>query len=657
MPKKYNRAIQVGGEQRIVGTPSIDIREYDKDGMVVRAFGATVPTDADAGYAVGCLFVDTDGGAATTVYMNEGTTSSCDFNAVSSSAGGATAALNNLASVAINTSLISDADDTDDLGSSAKQWKDLYIDGVAYIDELEADVAELGGATNYIKVASAGVLTMEGTATVDGVASGNLVDKSAAEVITGGWDFTTAAVEIKADDLKLGFGTAGINDSYILFDGTSLIFYDTEVGSTKSLNDLLTGTSLNPSVNGDLTISDGKFNWTDAVNEIAATWSFAHAGAGSDIDIASSVDSGECIHIVANSLTTGQVLDIETDSIGAAGALIYLDITAAGHDATGNFIQCFNGAADVFEVGKYGAVTIAGNATGTDAITVTAGDITLTSGDATLTDGDYVITKGKVTVSTVDDETSNIIRNKDTASSAVLELEATHTGDTGVLLLLDHNGTGASSVVTLDHEGTADCITITSKATTASLIKATGEIATGTILEAITAASATVSAITVSNSGTGATGWLGADGVGMLNLTCDGNLAHANASCLNITYSGTGAASGMGTSLRIVDSGATSTSFAVYISAATGEALKVDTGEVLVDEFVTATEGIVTAYDGSVDLVATPTAANFDTCFGATAKGKAGFVGVAKDSGGTPVYIVTTDGTDWWYTAGLTKAT
>lgn len=48
----------------------------------------------------------------------------------------ATPALDNLASVAINTSLISDTDNTDDLGSSSKQWKDLYINGLAYIDQL-----------------------------------------------------------------------------------------------------------------------------------------------------------------------------------------------------------------------------------------------------------------------------------------------------------------------------------------------------------------------------------------------------------------------------------------------------------------------------------------------------------------------------------------
>ena len=44
--------------------------------------------------------------------------------------GGASTALDNLASVAINTSLISDTDSTDDLGSSAKYWANAYIDKI-----------------------------------------------------------------------------------------------------------------------------------------------------------------------------------------------------------------------------------------------------------------------------------------------------------------------------------------------------------------------------------------------------------------------------------------------------------------------------------------------------------------------------------------------
>jgi len=46
--------------------------------------------------------------------------------------------LDNLANVAINTTLVSDTDDTDDLGSTTKEWKDLFIDGTANIDTLAA---------------------------------------------------------------------------------------------------------------------------------------------------------------------------------------------------------------------------------------------------------------------------------------------------------------------------------------------------------------------------------------------------------------------------------------------------------------------------------------------------------------------------------------
>lgn len=42
----------------------------------------------------------------------------------------ATVALDNLASVAINTTLVSDTDNTDDLGTDAVRWKDLFLSGV-----------------------------------------------------------------------------------------------------------------------------------------------------------------------------------------------------------------------------------------------------------------------------------------------------------------------------------------------------------------------------------------------------------------------------------------------------------------------------------------------------------------------------------------------
>lgn len=44
--------------------------------------GITVPTDGTAGYEVGCIFQHTDGGVGTSLYVNEGSVTSCAFNAV-----------------------------------------------------------------------------------------------------------------------------------------------------------------------------------------------------------------------------------------------------------------------------------------------------------------------------------------------------------------------------------------------------------------------------------------------------------------------------------------------------------------------------------------------------------------------------------------------
>jgi hypothetical protein len=54
----------------------------NSDGDVILANGATVPADASTGYATGCLFMHTDGGDATALYVNEGTSASANFNAI-----------------------------------------------------------------------------------------------------------------------------------------------------------------------------------------------------------------------------------------------------------------------------------------------------------------------------------------------------------------------------------------------------------------------------------------------------------------------------------------------------------------------------------------------------------------------------------------------
>lgn len=81
--------VRLYGESHKVGTPtSVTVLEVDKANNCLLASGATVPTDADAGYAKGCIFIKTGGGVGTTIYLNEGSATSCDFNAIGS--GGST---------------------------------------------------------------------------------------------------------------------------------------------------------------------------------------------------------------------------------------------------------------------------------------------------------------------------------------------------------------------------------------------------------------------------------------------------------------------------------------------------------------------------------------------------------------------------------------
>lgn len=90
MAKILNRALLTVGELRKVGTPVVRVLDYDKDSKVTRCSGATQPTDTDAGFAKGCIFSYSTGGTVGgTVYINEGTAASADFNAIGGGGGGA----------------------------------------------------------------------------------------------------------------------------------------------------------------------------------------------------------------------------------------------------------------------------------------------------------------------------------------------------------------------------------------------------------------------------------------------------------------------------------------------------------------------------------------------------------------------------------------
>lgn len=54
--------------------------EIEKDGGKVLVHGTTVPVDTTPGYAPGCIFVDVDGGVGATMFVNQGTLASSNFD-------------------------------------------------------------------------------------------------------------------------------------------------------------------------------------------------------------------------------------------------------------------------------------------------------------------------------------------------------------------------------------------------------------------------------------------------------------------------------------------------------------------------------------------------------------------------------------------------
>ena len=70
------------GVVKTINSQSVKVLSEDAAGDVVKSSGAFAVTDAGAGYAKGCVHIKTDGGVGTTAYVNEGSNSSCDFNAI-----------------------------------------------------------------------------------------------------------------------------------------------------------------------------------------------------------------------------------------------------------------------------------------------------------------------------------------------------------------------------------------------------------------------------------------------------------------------------------------------------------------------------------------------------------------------------------------------
>jgi hypothetical protein len=204
------------------------------------------------------------------------------------------------------------------------------------------------------------------------------------------------------------------------------------------------------------------------------------AGTHDSLTVTSSVDTEDGLQVTANSLTTGNAIDVAytgttgsglriLDSTAAdANAMVFLSNTAADAtaqtyliqgryadtgDAEADFLLFEDaGGTDQFVIGQDGDVTITGIAEGTSALTLTGGDITLTDGDVVLTAGDLTVTSGSVAFTQEATGSATLtITSLDNATTGPLDLNVQMVS--GTIIDVDYSAetlTGALTGISLD---------------------------------------------------------------------------------------------------------------------------------------------------------------------------------------------------------------
>jgi hypothetical protein len=235
----FNNGVTIGDAAADILT--IKASSIDTPNGIVFSGGAvnvssTVTSTFNAGIAAAVLNI-TGTSVSSTFANGIQISSGCylmpDGTCAGSGSSGANAALSNLASVAINTSLLSDTNNTDDLGSYVLSWKNIYASGTIFgslatstwygsFTTSTFDGVAIGASTRgtgaFTSLSSTGVFAPTGgiaTSTLDGVVIGG-------STATAG-NFTTFNAN---GNITLGDGLADLITIYGQTSSTLLSVYD-----------------------------------------------------------------------------------------------------------------------------------------------------------------------------------------------------------------------------------------------------------------------------------------------------------------------------------------------------------------------------------------------------------------------------------------------
>jgi len=247
---------------------------------------------------------------------------------------------------------------------------------------------------------------------LDVLGSGSTWQITKAGVITA-----TGLTMLDSEVITLGTGS----DATIQWDGsklavTGVVDFAGNITVASAVTLTMTGAGGSTIITltaGDVVLSDSSLSITDA-------------------------DNAETVTIINNTATTigasasAGVVQIESTSL-TTGALLNLQLTEGTLNG-GWYIRAWDATAGaaVFSVGEDGEINITGTAAGTDALTITAGDILLTSGHLDMTVGDMTLADGSLSITDADNAASLTVTNNTatSASAVVLAGSGVFTGNT-----------------------------------------------------------------------------------------------------------------------------------------------------------------------------------------------------------------------------------
>jgi hypothetical protein len=256
----------------------------------------------------------------------------------------------------VDSNIIPDDDNTYDLGSSSQEWKDIYIDGVAYLDAInfngtaitstaaELNIVDGGTSATSTTVADADRVVLNDNGTMVQVAVTDLAAYFDDEITAMPNLVTTAATTVGAlnsGSITSDFGSINIGSSTIttlgLVTGGSLVIDDvvinnSTIGHTND-TDLLTLASGVVTVAGEVSMTTldiggtnvtstaAELNILDGVTSTATELNYSDTGASVGTVVASKVvtaDANKDVASFRNITLTGELdagsLDVSGDA-------------------------------------------------------------------------------------------------------------------------------------------------------------------------------------------------------------------------------------------------------------------------------------------------------------------------------------------------------